>query len=127
VRHLTSVNRTDDQLFRLDGHSREPGRALFSEHLVEPRQSSVEHTGVLRRQRRGQDVAGRRYHGHAMQTQLGVEAMSSFQAGMLTLAPDVALSYAEQGNALGPAVVLLHGYSDSWLSFRPLMEFCQAA
>jgi non-heme chloroperoxidase len=48
--------------------------------------------------------------------------MSSFQAGMLTVAPDFALSYAEQGNALGPAVVLLHGYSDSWLSFRPLME-----
>jgi non-heme chloroperoxidase len=48
--------------------------------------------------------------------------MSSFQAGMLTVAPDFALSYAEQGSALGPAVVLLHGYSDSWLSFRPLIE-----
>ena len=39
----------------------------------------------------------------------------------LTLRNGVELSYAEQGPADGTPVVLLHGYSDSWRSFAPLM------
>jgi pimeloyl-ACP methyl ester carboxylesterase len=39
----------------------------------------------------------------------------------LTLRSGIDLSYAEQGPADGTPVVLLHGYSDSWRSFAPLM------
>lgn len=43
----------------------------------------------------------------------------------LRLATGVRLHYVEQGNANGPAVILLHGYSDSWVSYTrvlPLLD-----
>ncbi len=39
----------------------------------------------------------------------------------VTLARGVRLHYAHQGPDTGPAVVLLHGYSDSWFSFSRIM------
>jgi pimeloyl-ACP methyl ester carboxylesterase len=33
----------------------------------------------------------------------------------------VRLRYAEQGNRTGPAVIMLHGYSDSWFSFSGVL------
>src|SRR5687767_2908929 len=47
--------------------------------------------------------------------------MSSLRAGMISLGQDLALSYAEQGAIDRPTLVLLHGYSDSWRSYLPLM------
>jgi len=38
------------------------------------------------------------------------------------LSTGVTLSGAEQGEAGAPALILLHGYSDSWPSFVPLMQ-----
>jgi len=35
---------------------------------------------------------------------------------------DMDLHYAAQGEPCGPALILLHGYSDSWRSFEPLMD-----
>lgn len=43
----------------------------------------------------------------------------------LRLATGVRLHYVEQGNANGPTVILLHGYSDSWVSYTrvlPLLD-----
>jgi pimeloyl-ACP methyl ester carboxylesterase len=48
--------------------------------------------------------------------------MSIDRTGTLQLGPDLALSYAEQGDPRGPVLVLLHGYSDSWPSYVPLMN-----
>ena len=39
----------------------------------------------------------------------------------VTLAKGVRLHYAHQGPQSGPAVVLLHGFSDSWFSFSRIM------
>ena len=39
----------------------------------------------------------------------------------VSLATGVELHYAAQGDPAGPAVILLHGYSDSWFSFSGLM------
>jgi non-heme chloroperoxidase len=41
--------------------------------------------------------------------------------GEVRLPNGVRLSYAEQGNPRGHAVILLHGYSDSWFSFSPIL------
>ena len=35
----------------------------------------------------------------------------------------VTLNYVEQGSAEGIALILLHGLSDSWRSFEPVLEF----
>ncbi|HEY5884107.1 MAG TPA: alpha/beta hydrolase [Pyrinomonadaceae bacterium] len=37
------------------------------------------------------------------------------------LGTGVRLHYVEQGNAKGPAVILLHGYSDSWVSWGQVL------
>lgn len=47
--------------------------------------------------------------------------MSKTETGMLSVGNDMTLSYAAQGDPRSPAIVLLHGYSDSWPSYRPLM------
>jgi pimeloyl-ACP methyl ester carboxylesterase len=39
----------------------------------------------------------------------------------VSLATGVRLRYAEQGDSGGPAVILLHGYSDSWFSWSRVM------
>ena len=41
--------------------------------------------------------------------------------GEVRLPTGVRLSYAEQGNPRGHAIILLHGYSDSWFSFSRLL------
>jgi len=41
--------------------------------------------------------------------------------GTVQLATGVKLAYAEQGDPRGPAIILLHGYSDSWFSFSLLL------
>ena len=43
--------------------------------------------------------------------------MSIDRTGTLQLGPDLALSYAEQGDPDGPVFVLIPGYSDSWPSY----------
>ena len=48
--------------------------------------------------------------------------MSIDRTGTLQLGPDLALSYAEQGDPDGPVFVLIPGYSDSWPSYVPLMN-----
>lgn len=47
--------------------------------------------------------------------------MRSFKTGMLSVGDGITLSYAAQGDPRAPAIVLLHGYSDSWPSYQPLM------
>lgn len=42
------------------------------------------------------------------------------------LATGVRLSYAVQGDPAGPAVILLHGYGDSWFSFSPILPLLPA-
>src|SRR5688572_15835847 len=37
------------------------------------------------------------------------------------LGTGVRLHYVEQGNAKGPTVILLHGYSDSWVSWKQVL------
>jgi non-heme chloroperoxidase len=46
--------------------------------------------------------------------------------GDVTLANGVRLHYVEQGGRRGPAIVLLHGYSDSSLSFSRVMPLMPA-
>ncbi len=41
--------------------------------------------------------------------------------GVAQLATGIRMHYAEQGDARGPAVILLHGYSDSWFSFSRIL------
>jgi non-heme chloroperoxidase len=40
-----------------------------------------------------------------------------------TLRNGITLQYVEQGDPAGVPVVLLHGYSDSWYSFEPLLPY----
>lgn len=40
----------------------------------------------------------------------------------VTLAEGVTLSYVEQGDRAGPALVLLPGPTDSWVSYEPVLE-----
>jgi pimeloyl-ACP methyl ester carboxylesterase len=42
------------------------------------------------------------------------------------LSTGVRLSYAVQGDPAGPAVILLHGYGDSWFSFSPILPLLPA-
>jgi pimeloyl-ACP methyl ester carboxylesterase len=47
----------------------------------------------------------------------------ALREGALDLPGGVRLSYAERnGAATGPAVVLLHGFTDSWRCWRPVMD-----
>jgi non-heme chloroperoxidase len=41
---------------------------------------------------------------------------------VVTLETGLQLSYVERGDPVGPVVVLLPGPTDSWLSYRPLLE-----
>jgi non-heme chloroperoxidase len=45
----------------------------------------------------------------------------------LRLPTGVRLHYAEQGDAAGPAVIMLHGYSDSWFSFSRILPLFPAS
>ncbi|HET7239869.1 MAG TPA: alpha/beta hydrolase [Gemmatimonadales bacterium] len=51
----------------------------------------------------------------------GPEPRLSPRFSDVTLATGVRLRYAEQGDPRGPAVVLLHGYSDSWFSWSRVL------
>jgi pimeloyl-ACP methyl ester carboxylesterase len=45
---------------------------------------------------------------------------------MVSVGGGITLSYATQGDPHSPAIVLLHGYTDSWPSYRPLMAALSA-
>ena len=40
----------------------------------------------------------------------------------ITISSGVTLQYAERGGALGIPVVFLHGVTDSWRSFEPILD-----
>jgi pimeloyl-ACP methyl ester carboxylesterase len=42
------------------------------------------------------------------------------------LATGPRLHYAEQGDPTGEAIIFLHGYSDSWFSFSPVLPLLHA-
>jgi non-heme chloroperoxidase len=44
------------------------------------------------------------------------------EVSTVTLGSGLTLSYAEQGDRLGPALVLLPGPTDSWWSYQPVLE-----
>jgi pimeloyl-ACP methyl ester carboxylesterase len=46
--------------------------------------------------------------------------------GEQRLSTGVRLHYAVQGDPAGPAVILLHGYSDSWFSYSPVLPLLSA-
>ena len=41
----------------------------------------------------------------------------------VTLSEDINLEYAETGETNGGPVIFLHGYSDSWKSFQPVLPY----
>src|SRR5262245_28467253 len=45
----------------------------------------------------------------------------AIQTKTAVLASAIALDYVEQGDASGMPLILLHGYTDSWRSFQPLL------
>jgi non-heme chloroperoxidase len=49
--------------------------------------------------------------------------MDSPAVKRVQLSSGVTLEYAEQGNATGVPVVLLHGYTDSWRSFEGVLSY----
>lgn len=49
------------------------------------------------------------------------------RAGTIALASGITLSFAERGDPAGVPLILLHGYSDSWRSYQPLMDALPAA
>lgn len=56
-------------------------------------------------------------HAHASHA----TATPSLQFDNVRLATGIRMHYAEQGDPAGHAVVLLHGWSDSWFSFSPIL------
>lgn len=56
-----------------------------------------------------------------MMTALMMTGSYHLQFGQVRLPSGVRLSYAEQGDPGGPALILLHGYSDSWFSFSRIL------
>jgi non-heme chloroperoxidase len=52
--------------------------------------------------------------------------MSKTETGLMNISDGIILHYAAQGDPRSPAIVLLHGYSDSWPSYRPLMTALSA-
>jgi pimeloyl-ACP methyl ester carboxylesterase len=48
-------------------------------------------------------------------------ADGAFPAGTVSLATGVRLHFVEQGSLTGPAVILLHGYTDSWRSYARVL------
>jgi non-heme chloroperoxidase len=50
----------------------------------------------------------------------------SLRFGEVRLPTGVRLHYAEQGDAAGQVVILLHGYSDSWFSFSRILPLLPA-
>ena len=51
---------------------------------------------------------------------------SAIHLDRVTLSNGITLHYATQGPRTGPAVVFLHGYSDSWFSFSRIMPLMPA-
>ena len=56
-----------------------------------------------------------------MMTALMMAGSYHLQFGQVRLPSGVRLAYAEQGDPGGPALILLHGYSDSWFSFSRIL------
>jgi len=53
--------------------------------------------------------------------ELSVPTSAGITLSDVTLRNGVRLSYAERGPRLGPVVLMLHGYSDSWFSFSRVL------
>jgi pimeloyl-ACP methyl ester carboxylesterase len=53
--------------------------------------------------------------------EISVPTSAGITLGDVTLRNGLHLSYAERGPRLGPVVLMLHGYSDSWFSFSRVM------
>ncbi|MGH7541335.1 MAG: alpha/beta fold hydrolase [Gemmatimonadota bacterium] len=62
----------------------------------------------------------------AVLTLAGAEAPAPLRFGDVELSTGVRLHYAEQGGPDGPAVILLHGYSDSWFSYSRVLPLLPA-
>jgi non-heme chloroperoxidase len=56
-----------------------------------------------------------------------VKAASEQTFGKVKLTTGVTLNYLEQGNMQGEIVILLHGTSDSWNSFAPILPLLSSA
>ena len=77
-----------------------------------------------------------RYTATALLALLGFAAGVSGRAGPepapsprfsdVTLATGVRIRYAEQGDPGGPAVIFLHGFSDSWFSWSRVLPLIPA-
>jgi pimeloyl-ACP methyl ester carboxylesterase len=57
----------------------------------------------------------------ALMTALMMTGSRQLRFGEALLPSGLRLSYAEQGDPRGPALLLLHGYSDSWFSFSRIL------
>jgi non-heme chloroperoxidase len=51
---------------------------------------------------------------------------ASFRVGQIRLADGLQFEYAEQGPRGGPTVLMLHGITDSWRSFEPVLPLLPA-
>lgn len=51
---------------------------------------------------------------------------ASFRIGQIRLADGLQFEYAEQGPRGGPTVLMLHGITDSWRSFEPVLPLLPA-
>jgi non-heme chloroperoxidase len=50
-----------------------------------------------------------------------VSVEENIQLAMMPLSTGVRLNYAEKGGQSGEAIIFLHGYTDSWVSFRRVL------
>jgi non-heme chloroperoxidase len=50
-----------------------------------------------------------------------VSVEENIQLAMMPLSTGVRLNYAEKGDQSGEAIIFLHGYTDSWVSFRRVL------
>jgi pimeloyl-ACP methyl ester carboxylesterase len=57
-----------------------------------------------------------------MNSLMAMDPSADLRPGRVTLASGITLSYAERGDKAGVPLILLHGYSDSWRSYQPLMD-----
>ena len=56
--------------------------------------------------------------------QVSVPTSAGIALRDVTLRNGVRLGYAERGPRLGPVMLMLHGYSDSWFSFSRVLPLC---
>lgn len=59
-------------------------------------------------------------------TQVKLVQINGYGGKTILLPSGVRLEYAEQGRPTGLPLILLHGYSDSWHSFDPMLHYLPA-